>query len=74
MKTGALDLLHAVGAGVLVRADDLLHFLGRDGEAGGCGPDAVAGVVEDGGLVEVASADEAERDGWLVWEGGGRDG
>lgn len=69
VQTGALDLLHAVGTGVLVGADNFLHFLGRDGEAGGRGPDAVAGIVEDGGLVEVASADEAERemlvcDGW----------
>ena len=63
MKTSALDLLNAVGAGVLVRGDYFLHFCGRDGEAGACGPDAVAGVVEDGGLVEVAGADEAERVG-----------
>ena len=59
METGTLDLLDAVGARVLVGGDDLLHLLGRDGEALGGGPDAVALVVEDGGLVEVAGADEA---------------
>lgn len=32
-------------------------------EASGSGPDAVALAVEDGGLINVASADEAE--GWL---------
>lgn len=57
MQAGALDLLDV--AGVLVRGDDLLHFGGRDGEAGAGRPDAVAGVVEDGGAVDVAGADEA---------------
>jgi hypothetical protein len=37
-------------------------------EASGCGPDAVAFAVEDGGFVEVAGADKAEkREGVLVW-------
>lgn len=59
MQPGTLDLLDAIGARVLVGGDDLLHFLGRDGEALGGGPDAVAFVVEDGGFVEVAGAYEA---------------
>lgn len=64
MQTGALDLLHAIGALVVVCVDNLLHLGGRHGEAGGSGPDAVAGIVEDGGLVDVAGGDEAEA--WLV--------
>lgn len=67
MQAGALDLLDAVGARVLVGADDLLHLGGRDGEAGRRGPHAVAGVVEDGGFVYVACAYEAgEGDGVLA--------
>lgn len=68
VQAGALDLLDV--AGVLVGGDDLLHFGGGDGEAGAGRPDAVAFVVEDGGLVDVAGADEAVgvevlvRDGW----------
>ena len=58
VQSGALDLLD-VGS-VLVRGDDFLHFGRRDGEAGAGGPDAVAGIVEDGGAVDVAGADEAE--------------
>jgi len=58
VQAGALDLLHV--GGVLVCGDDFLHFGGRDGEAGACRPDAVAGVVEDGGAVDVAGADEAD--------------
>ena len=69
VQTGALDLLD-VGR-VLVSGDDFLHFGGRDGEAGAGGPDAVAGVVEDGGAVDVAGADEAGRVGGLVWDVGG---
>ena len=57
VQAGALDLLDV--AGVLVGGDDFLHFGGRDGEAGAGRPDAVAGVVEDGGAVDVAGADEA---------------
>jgi hypothetical protein len=72
VQAGALDLLDV--AGVLVRGNDLLHFGGRDGEASAGRPDAVAGVVEDGGAVDVAGADEAVgvgsvSQGWLV--GGG---
>ena len=59
VQAGTLHLLDAVGALVLVRGDDLLHFLGLDGEAGARGPDGVAFGVEDGGFVEVAGADEA---------------
>ena len=59
MQARTLDLLDAVGTGVLVGGDDLLHFLGRDGEALRRGPDAVAFIVEDGGFVEVAGAYEA---------------
>jgi hypothetical protein len=80
VQPSALDLLHI--AGVLVSGDDLLHFGGRDGEAGAGRPDAVALVVEDGGAVDVAGADEAVgggsvSKGWLVgiaWVGrmGGR--
>ena len=57
VQAGALDLLDV--AGVLVGGDDFLHFRGRDGEAGAGRPDTVAGVVEDGGAVDVAGADEA---------------
>jgi hypothetical protein len=57
VQPGALDLLDV--GGVLVRGDDFLHFGGRDGEADAGRPDAVAGVVEDGGAVDVAGADEA---------------
>ena len=67
MQAGALDLLDV--AGVLVGGDDFLHFGGRDGEAGAGRPDAVAGVVEDGGLVDVAGADEAVEEGVLVRDG-----
>lgn len=59
VQPAALHLLDAIRAGVLVRAHDFLHFLRRDGEARGRGPDAVAFAVEDGGAVEVACADEA---------------
>ena len=57
VQAGALDLLDV--GGVLVGGDNLLHFGGRDGEAGAGRPDAVAGVVEDSGAVDVAGADEA---------------
>lgn len=74
VQPSALDLLHI--AGVLVRGDDLLHFGGRDGEASAGRPNAVALVVEDGGAVDVAGADEAVGGGsvsqgcvWLVVEG-----
>lgn len=78
MQAGALDLLHV--AGVFVSGDDLLHFAGRDGEAGTGRPDAVTLVVEDGGAVDVAGADEAVgggsvSQGWLVgiaWVGEAR--
>lgn len=63
----ALDLLDV--AGVLVGGDNLLHLSGRDGEAGAGRPDAVALVVEDGGLVDVAGADEAVGQGALVRDG-----
>jgi len=59
VEAGALHLLHAVGALVLVGGHDLLHFLRRDGEARGGGPDGVAVGVEDGGLVDVVGADQA---------------
>ena len=59
VQPGALDLLDAILARVPVRGDDLLHFLRGDGEAGRSGPYAVAFVVEDGGFVDVAGADEA---------------
>jgi hypothetical protein len=64
VQPGALDLLDV--GGVLVRGDDFLHFGGRDGEAGASRPDAVASVVEDGGAVDVAGADEAGGVGGLV--------
>jgi hypothetical protein len=64
VQPGALDLLDV--GGVLVRGDDFLHFGGRDGEADAGRPDAVAGVVEDGGAVDVAGADEAGGVGGLV--------
>lgn len=60
MQTRALNLLYAVGALVLVRRNHLLHFFGLDGEARRGGPDTVAFVVEDGGFVDVAGADEAD--------------
>jgi hypothetical protein len=81
VQTRGLDLLDAVDAAVLVGVDDLLHFLRADGEAGGCGPDAVAVAVEDGCFVDVAGADQATRGGglecrviagfWAGWEGEG---
>lgn len=63
MQPRALHLLDAILAGILVRVDDLLHFCRRDLEARAGGPDAVAVAVEDGGLVDVAGADEAVRGG-----------
>lgn len=69
MQAGALDLLDV--ASVLVGGDNLLHFGGGDGEAGAGRPDAVALVVEDGGLVDVAGADEAIGEGALVRDCGG---
>lgn len=72
--------LHFLDVGfVLVGGDDGLHFGCRDGEVGGCGPDAVAFAVEDGGFVEVSGADEAVwgngvvsivEVGWVVGEVG----
>lgn len=59
MQPGTLHLLDSIGALVLVRRDDLLHFLRLDGEARRRGPHAVAFVVEDGRFVDVAGADEA---------------
>lgn len=57
VETSALDLLDV--GGVLECRDDLGHFLRRNSEASGSGPDAVAFAVEDGGLVNVASANQA---------------
>ena len=55
----ALNLLHTVLARVLESVDHFRHLLGRDGEAGARRPYAVAFTIEDGRLVDVASADEA---------------
>jgi hypothetical protein len=64
VEAGALDLLD-VGL-VVVCVDDGLDLGGGDGEARACGPDAVAGAAEDGGLVDVAGANEAIEDGVSV--------
>ena len=64
MEAGALDLLDV--ALVVVCVDDGLDLGGRDGEAWACGPDAVAGAAEDGGLVDVAGANEARKEGVSV--------
>ena len=59
---------------VLVRADDFLHFLGRDVEVRRGGPHGGAFTVEDGGLVDMAGADEARvAVSVLVGFGMGRD-
>jgi hypothetical protein len=67
VQAGALDLFHAIGARVLVSGDHFLHFLRRDGETRRRGPDAVAGVVENGRAVDVAGADEAGEGGLVGW-------
>ena len=69
VQAGALDLLDV--ASVLVGGDDLLNFGGRDGETSAGRPDAVALAVEDGGLVDVAGANEAIGEGVLVKDRGG---
>jgi hypothetical protein len=78
VETGALALLDV--ALVVVRGNNRLHFRGLDGEARARGPDAVASAAEDGGLVDVAGADEAVGEAVLVlrcsvdgseWEGKG---
>ena len=63
----ALDLLDV--AGVLVGGNNLLHLGGRHGEAGAGRPDAVALVVENGRLIDVAGADEAVGVEVLVRDG-----
>jgi hypothetical protein len=57
VEAGALDLLDV--ALVVVCVDDGLDLGGGDGEVFARGPDAVAGAAEDGGLVDVAGANEA---------------
>ena len=64
MEAGALDLLDV--ALVVVCVDDGLDLGGGDGEACARGPDAVAGAAEDGGLVDVAGANEAVEKGVSV--------
>jgi len=60
VEAGALALLDV--ALVVVCGNNLFHLGGLDGEAGACGPDAVAGAAEDGGLVDVVGANEAVRE------------
>ena len=81
VEGGALALLDV--ALVFVRGNNRLDFRGVDGEARACGPDAVASTAEDGGLVDVAGADEAVEEAVLVlrcpvdgsaWEGNGTSG
>lgn len=70
METLALDGFWL--GGVLERGDDLLHLGGSDGEVGRGRPDTVAFGVEDGGLVQLAGADQAERvleDKYKGWSG-----
>ena len=64
VEAGALALLDV--ALVFVRGNNRLDFRGVDGEARACGPDAVASTAEDGGLVDVAGADEAVGEAVLV--------
>jgi hypothetical protein len=64
VEAGALALLDV--ALVVVGGNNRLHFRGLDGEARACGPDAVASSAEDGGLVDVAGADEAVGEAVLV--------
>lgn len=60
VNAGTLDLLD-VGL-VLIGGDNLLHLLRGDGEASRCCPDARAVGGEDGGLVDVACADQANEE------------
>lgn len=60
VEATALDLLDTVRITlVLVCIDNLRHLLGINGEARRSSPDTVALGIEDGGLVNVAGADEA---------------
>jgi hypothetical protein len=76
VEAGALALLDV--ALVVVSSNNRLNFRGLDGEVRARGPDAVASTAEDGGLVDVAAADEAVGEGVSVlrcsvggdvWEG-----
>jgi len=64
VEAGALALLDV--ALVVVCGNNRLHLRGLNGEARACGPDAVASAAEDGGLVDVAGADEAVGEAVLV--------